>query len=74
MQLSMTNSFYLSPPVFPSTNPDDVVPAPYPPDDTGEVLPSLPSDPIPNPEPGTPSLGTPDPGIYEGTGGTASLE
>ena len=74
MQLSMTNSAYAQPPMLLSYDPDDVVPAPYPPDETDEVLPSLPSDPIPNPEPETPSLGTPDPGIYEGTGGTASLE
>ena len=54
---------------------DDSVPgASYPPSPEDEILPSLPSDPIPNPEPEQPSLGEPDPGIYEGTGGTASLE
>lgn len=49
------------------TDPDDVVPAPYPPTGDDVIIPGLPSDPIPNPEPETPSLGTPDPGIYEGT-------
>ena len=53
---------------------DDGVPgAGYPPSPEDEVLPSIPSDPVPNPEPEQPSLGMPDPGIYEGAGGTASL-
>lgn len=54
---------------------DDAIPgATYPPSSDDVILPSLPSDPVPNPEPEQPSLGMPDPGIYEGTGGTASLE
>ncbi|WP_419806117.1 hypothetical protein [Terriglobus sp.] len=53
---------------------DDGFPgASYPPYPEDEILPSIPSDPVPNPEPEQPSLGVPDPGIYEGTGGTASL-
>lgn len=51
----------------------DIVPAPYPPSSDDEVLPGVPSDPIPNPEPEAPGLGIPDPGIYEGTLNTASL-
>lgn len=54
---------------------DDGIPgASYPPSPEDEILPSIPGDPVPNPEPEQPSLGMPDPGIYQGTGGTASLE
>ncbi len=52
---------------------DGIVGAGYPPSPEDEILPSIPGDPVPNPEPEQPSLGMPDPGIYEGTGGTASL-
>ncbi|GAA3760263.1 hypothetical protein [Terriglobus aquaticus] len=52
---------------------DEAVPS-YPPFPDDEILPSIPGDPIPNPEPEQPSLGMPDPGIYQGTGGTASVE
>lgn len=52
---------------------DDLPGADYPPSPEDAIVPSLQYDPIPNPEPEQPSLGVPDPGIYEGTGGTASL-
>lgn len=53
---------------------DGVTGANYPPNPEDEILPSIPSDPVPNPEPEQPSLGMPDPGIFEGTGGTASMD
>lgn len=56
------------------TQGDEIVPEPYPPSSDDEIMPSIPGDPLPNPEPEQPSLGIPDPGIYEGTGGTASIE
>ena len=62
-----------SPDADPGTTDDGLSPA-YPPYPDDEILPSIPGDPIPNPEPEQPSLGIPDTGIYEGTGGTASVE
>ncbi len=47
-------------------------PATYPPMGEDAETPWLPTDPIPNPEPISPALGEPDPGIYEGTGDAGS--
>ena len=46
---------------------DDVEPkpVPYPLMAEDTEIPWMPTDPIPNPEPETPGLGMPDPGIYE---------
>ncbi len=48
-------------------DPPEMWPANYPPAAEDTVLPWLPTDPIPDPEPVSPSLGMPDTGVYEGT-------
>jgi hypothetical protein len=67
-------SALFSPDDDPQTGDGDLAPLSYPAFPEDEILPTLPGDPIPNPEPEQPSLGVPDPGIYQGTGGTASVK